>query len=106
EELPAFEKFGFPITQTPGFCAGFCRGPREIADTDAHARRNAGLSASGGGPVAAVLFGSYAYLPAAQPNRAESGIASSFLTAEYFDVRIRDQSKARIPRCTLSLADT
>jgi hypothetical protein len=35
-----------------------------------------------------------------------AGIASSFLTVEYFEVHIRDQSKACIPRCTLSLADT
>src|SRR6266404_5110957 len=52
------------------------------------------------------LRSSHAYLLATLPNRAESGIALSFLTAEYFDKRIRDQSKARIPRCTLPLADT
>src|SRR5258707_13822735 len=49
----SFRKIRISNHVDPGFCAGFCRRPREIPDTDAHALRNAGLSASGGGPVAA-----------------------------------------------------
>ena len=52
EERPAFETIRISNHADPGCCVGFCWRPREITDADAHALRNAGVPASGGGSVA------------------------------------------------------
>ena len=49
----SFRKIRISNHADPGCCVGFCWGQREITDADAHALRNAGVPASGGGPIAA-----------------------------------------------------
>ena len=52
EERPAFERFGFPITQTQVAVLGSA-GVRERSPTPALMQRNAGVPASGDGSIAA-----------------------------------------------------